>query len=78
MKGPVKIFNPRIFSSFSIKFHAFFDTLKDIFRRRKDYIKSKLLNLEEIIPMALKYAFVEVSELGIRQNIAVWNDTSVI
>jgi len=58
--------------------HLYFSTLKRIFMEMDQYIGNEVLNLEEIIPLALNYSFVQSSHLGIRQNIAAWSDTSII
>ncbi len=61
-------------------FHEYFTLLKKLFLLKNDYIyHKKALNLEEEIPLILEFNFTEVPVdrlLGIRQNIAVWKDTS--
>eukprot|EP01040_Poterioochromonas_malhamensis_P012651 gene12651-13854_t len=67
----------KIESSF---FHEYFTLLKKLFLMKNDYIyHKKALNLEEEIPLILEFNFTEVPVdrlLGIRQNIAVWKDTT--
>ena len=58
--------------------HSYFAILKKILLEREHYIMNDLLNLEEIIPLALNFSFVKSSHLGIRQNVAVQTDTSII
>jgi hypothetical protein len=59
-------------------FHAYFQTLKGIFSSRDEYISQNMLDLEVMIPRALNYAFTHVKDLGIRQNVAVWNVSAII
>jgi len=58
--------------------HSYFSTLKRIFVERDQYIGNDFLNLEEIIPLAINFSFVQSPHLGIQQNIAAWPDTSII
>eukprot|EP01040_Poterioochromonas_malhamensis_P008688 gene8688-9402_t len=59
--------------------HEYFELLKRLFVSKEEYIGKKMLNLEEQIPWMLEYNFTEVRGLlGVRQNIAVWNETSEI
>ena len=55
------------------KFHAFFSMIKNLFLNRKFYLENNLPSLEEMIPHALNYSFIELSTLGIRQNVAVFD-----
>lgn len=59
----------------SQNFHSYFGLLKKIFLRREEYIRTNILNLEEIIPRELGYDFVSPPMLGLKQNVAVWNNT---
>jgi hypothetical protein len=59
-------------------FHPYFQTLKRIFSSRDDYISQRMLDLEVMIPRALNYSFTQVKDLGIRQNVAVWNVSTSI
>lgn len=56
-------------------FHSYFGLLKQIFLQREEYAKNNILNLEEIIPRELEYDFITPSMLGLKQNVAVWNNT---
>jgi hypothetical protein len=58
--------------------HDYFRLLRSILLSRNEFISSKLLNLEEILPRSLDYSFQSIEKLGIRQNVAVWNETSEI
>mmetsp|Transcript_25593 Transcript_25593/g.27931 ORF Transcript_25593/g.27931 Transcript_25593/m.27931 type:complete len:668 (+) Transcript_25593:195-2198(+) len=59
-------------------FHDYFHLLKKLFMDKDYYIEKNLLNLEEEIPHALNFNFTEAKFLGVKQNIAVWNETSEI
>jgi len=59
-------------------FHDYFHILKKLFMDKDYYIEKNLLNLEEEIPVALNFNFTEAPVLGLKQNIAVWNETSEI
>jgi len=59
----------------SQNFHSYFELLKKIFLQREEFVKKNILNLEEIIPRELGYDFITPPVLGLKQNVAVWNNT---
>ena len=54
------------------------NNINECINKIKNIEKYKNYNLEEILPLEFNYDFKDVDELGIKSNIAVWNDTSDI
>jgi len=73
-----KYFYTSFFKISGAKFNGFSKTMRELFKECKTHSNYDNMDFEVVIPEKLNYDFIETKNLGITQNVSVWNQKDKI